>query len=152
MDNHNVKSKHILLVEDNPDDVELVKRAFAKSRLANKIDVVMDGQAALDYVFCTGDYAGRNPDECPELILLDLKLPKIDGLEVLRRIRENNHSRICPVVIMTSSREEEDLVKSYEGGANSYIQKPIDFDHFAKAVEQLGLYWLVLNIPPPENA
>jgi two-component system response regulator len=133
--------KTILLVEDNPDDVELVKRAFDKSKLVNKMETVADGEAAVNYLY-------NVCDELPEVVLLDLKLPRLDGLEVLKRIRANPKTKLLPVVILTSSREERDLLSGYELGANSYIQKPLDFDQFIRAVEQLGLYWLVLNISP----
>jgi CheY-like chemotaxis protein len=142
--------KVVLLVEDNPDDVELALRAFKKSRLLNEIVVVRDGAEALDYLFGTGAYADY-PLTLPQLILLDLKLPKIDGLEVLRQIRENEQTKLLPVVIMTSSREDQDLFKSYSLHANSYICKPVDFNEFREAVQQLGLYWLVLNEAPPLN-
>jgi two-component system, response regulator len=134
--------KIILLVEDNPDDVELTKRAFKKSNLANDLVVARDGEEALGLLH--GDSR-----IIPALVLLDLKLPKIDGLEVLRRIRADDRTRLFPVVIMTSSREESDLIKGYLHGANSYIRKPVDFDKFVEAVQNLGLYWLVLNEPPP---
>jgi CheY-like chemotaxis protein len=141
--------KPVLLVEDNPDDVELAMRAFRKNNLMNKIVVAHDGAEALDYLFATGDYAERDPNLLPQLMLLDLKLPKVDGLEVLRRIRADERTKLIPVVILTSSKEEQDLVQSYTLHANSYIRKPVDFDQFIEAVRQLGLYWLVLNEPPP---
>lgn len=144
-------NKVILLVEDNPDDEVLTLRAFERNGLANEIVVTRDGVEALEYLFATGPYAQRDPSP-PTLILLDLKLPKIDGLEVLRRLREDPRTRALPVVILTSSREEQDLVESYRLGANSYVRKPVDFDHFAEAARQLGLYWLVLNEPPPRPA
>jgi len=141
--------KMILLVEDNPDDEALTLRAFRKNNMGNKIVVVRDGEEALDFLFRRGPYAARNPDEVPELILLDLKLPKIDGLEVLRQIRADPRTRLLPVVILTSSKEEQDLIEGYSEGANSYVRKPVDFNQFLEAVRQLGLYWLVLNESPP---
>lgn len=139
----------ILLVEDNPNDVELALHALAKHHLANRIQVVRDGAEALDFIFCTGEYANRSSDASlqPRLILLDLKLPKIDGLEVLRRLKEDESTRSIPVVMMTSSREERDVIESYRLGVNSYIVKPVDFDQFTDAVRQLGLYWMLLNHP-----
>ena len=137
----------ILLVEDNPYDVELTTRAFKKSNIANRIDVVRDGEEALAYLFRTGVYAGRGPGN-PKLVLLDLKIPKINGLEVLRRIRGDNVLRTLPIVVLTTSREDTDVLTSYQIGANSFIVKPVDFTKFAEVVEQLGLYWLVLNHPP----
>lgn len=139
----------ILLVEDNPNDVQLTLRALKKKNILNEVVVTHDGVEALDYLFGTGVYAGRDLSVMPEVILLDLKLPKIDGLEVLRRLRANERTELLPVVILTSSKEEKDLINGYKLGANSYIQKPVDFDQFANAVKQLGLYWLVLNVPPP---
>lgn len=134
-----------MLVEDNPDDEELTRLAFEECRLANKLVVVRDGQEALDYLFASGMYADRDPKEMPQLTLLDLKLPKVDGLEVLSRMRADERTRLLPVVILTSSKEEQDLVESYSLGANSYIQKPVDYNQFIEAVHQLGMYWLVLN-------
>ena len=139
--------KTILLVEDNPDDVELTMMALKENNIANRIDVVTDGAEALDYLFCTGKYEGRDKNPMPAVILLDLRLPKLDGLEVLKRIREDERTSLLPVVILTSSKEEKDLVNGYKLGANSYIQKPVDFKQFAEAVRNLGLYWLVLNEP-----
>lgn len=139
----------ILLVEDNPDDEALTIRALNKNKIANNLSVVRDGVEALDFLFCTGSYAQRDPNDLPEVILLDLKLPKLGGLEVLRRIREDKRTQLLPVVILTSSVEEQDLIKSYSLGANSYIRKPVDFSQFVEAVHQLGMYWLVLNEPPP---
>ena len=141
--------KMILLVEDNPDDEALTIRALGKNNIANRLSVVRDGVEALDFLFCRGPYADRDPHEAPEVILLDLKLPKVDGLEVLRQIRANEQTRLLPVVVLTSSKEEQDLVKSYSLGANSYIRKPVDFSQFVDAIRQLGMYWLVLNEPPP---
>lgn len=144
-----MSNRIILLVEDNPDDVDLTLRAFQKSNLKNPVEVVNDGASALDYIFCRGTYAERDPQIMPAVILLDLKLPKIDGIEVLREIRNNPKTRIIPVVILTSSIEEQDLADSYRNGANSYIRKPVDFNKFIDSVQQLGLYWLLLNEIPP---
>jgi two-component system response regulator len=144
-----MRSRTILLVEDNPDDVDLTLRAFEKSHLANEIVVARDGAEALDYLFVTGAHAGRDPALMPEVILLDLNLPKLDGLEVLRRIRADERTRRLRVVILTSSKEERDVLRSYDLGANSFVRKPVDFVEFAEAARQLGLYWLVLNEPPP---
>jgi CheY-like chemotaxis protein len=143
-------SKTILLVEDNPSDVDLTKRALSKSHILNELVVAEDGQEALDYLFGTGIYAARDSAMLPTLVLLDLKLPKIDGHEVLRRIRADNRTKRLPVVILTSSKEERDVAASYENGANSYIRKPVDFLQFVEAIKNLGLYWLVLNEPPPK--
>lgn len=146
-----MKPKIILLVEDNASDVALTKRALAKSHIVNELVVAEDGQEALDYLFGSGPHAGRDVSELPALVLLDLQLPRVDGLEVLRRIRAGQHTHRLPVVILTTSREEQDVAQSYDLGANSYIRKPVDFTQFAKSVEHLGLYWLVLNeTPPPE--
>ena len=141
--------KIILLVEDNPDDVALMLRVLKKYNVANEIVEAHDGVEALDYLFGTGAHAGRDLRQQPQVILLDLKLPKVDGLEVLRRVRNDPRTRLQPVVILTSSNEEKDRVTSYALGANSYIRKPVDFNQFAESVRQLGLYWLVLNEPPP---
>lgn len=143
------KEKIILLVEDNPDDVDLTIRALKKNNILNEVVVAQDGVEALDYLFGTGIYAGRDMSILPVLILLDLKLPKIDGMEVLRRMRADVRTQLLPVVILTSSKEEQDIINGYKLGANSYIRKPVDFDQFIEAVKQLGLYWLVLNEPPP---
>jgi CheY-like chemotaxis protein len=143
-----MKNKLVLLVEDNPDDEVLALRALKKQHLANEIAVARDGVEALEFLFCEGAYADRNPCELPVVVLLDLKLPKIDGLEVLKRLKEDDRTRRMPVVIMTSSSEEQDIVDSYNLGANSYIRKPVDFNQFTEAVAQLGLYWLVLNEAP----
>jgi CheY-like chemotaxis protein len=141
--------KVILLVEDNPSDVGLTKRAFEKHRIHNELVAVGDGQEALDYLLGAGAYAGRDTGEMPAVILLDLKLPKMDGLGVLKRIRGHDLTKRLPVVILTSSREEQDVAMSYDLGANSYIRKPVDFHQFAEAVRALDLYWVVLNEPPP---
>jgi len=140
----------ILVVEDNPDDEALTLRALKKNNIGNKVFIVRDGAEALDFLFCTGTYADRDPRELPEMILLDLKLPKVDGLEVLHRIRADKRTRLLPIVILTSSNEEQDLIEGYKNGANSYIRKPVDFNQFVEAVRQLSLYWLVLNEPPPQ--
>ena len=139
----------ILLVEDNPDDVLLTKRAFKKSNILNELVVASDGVEALDYLFGTGAYEGRDLNIMPVLILLDLRLPKLDGIDVLRRIRDDERTKLIPVVILTTSKEHQDLIQSYNLGANSYIRKPVDFDQFVQAVKQLGLYWVLLNEPPP---
>lgn len=146
-----MERKLILLVEDNPDDELLTLRAIKKNNIANEVVVARDGAEALDYLFAQGSYAGRDASDIPEVVLLDLKLPKIDGLEVLERIRRHERTKLLPVVILTSSKEEQDLVRSYSLGANSYVRKPVDFDQFAEAVRHLGLYWLVLNEPPPRG-
>jgi two-component system, response regulator len=147
-----VNEKVILLVEDNADDELLTLRAFKKSHIKNRIEVVRDGVEALDWLFAEGDHAGRDPSVMPQVILLDLKLPRMDGLEVLRRIRADPRTELLPVIILTSSKQDEDLVKSYELGANSYVRKPVDFERFLEAVVSLGLYWLVLNEAPPRRA
>lgn len=144
-----MNQKAILLVEDNPRDEALTLRALRKSNIANDVIVAHDGVEALDYLFCRGGYAGRNADQNPQLVLLDLKLPKIDGLQVLEAIRGEERTRRLPVVIFTSSNEEEDLVRSYNLGANSYVRKPVEFEKFLEATKQLGLYWLVLNEAAP---
>jgi two-component system response regulator len=139
----------ILLVEDNPDDEELTLRALSKSNILNPVTVVRDGVEALDYLFGRGAYASRDTREQPQVVLLDLKLPKLDGLEVLRAVRGDPRTKRVPIVILTSSAEDQDIVTGYELGANSYIRKPVDFTQFVEAVRQLGLYWLVLNQPLP---
>jgi two-component system response regulator len=139
----------ILLVEDNADDVELTRRAFQKSNILNQIVVASDGQEALDYLFAAGAYAGRDPTIMPHVVLLDLKLPRIDGFEVLRRMRANKRTKHLPVVVLTTSSEDDDVIRSYDLGANSYVRKPVDFTQFAEAAIHLGLYWLELNEPPP---
>jgi two-component system response regulator len=144
----NVKDETILLVEDNPDDVELTMRALRKNRIANKIVVAGDGVQALDYLFGRGIYANRDPRDNPRLILLDLKLPKLDGLQVLARLRADERTKLVPVVILTSSKEEHDLISGYKCGANSYVRKPVDFNKFVDAVHQIGLYWLLINESP----
>jgi len=144
-----MKDKIILLIEDNPDDAALTRRALEKNNIKNDVVVAHDGAEALDYLFGTGSYAGRDLTVLPQLTLLDLKLPKVDGLEVLRRMRANELTRLLPVVILTSSNEEQDRINGYGLGANSYVRKPIDFGQFIDAVRQLGLYWLILNEPAP---
>lgn len=144
-----MSQKVILLVEDNPDDEELALLAFRRSNVANEVVVARDGVEALDYLFGTGPHAGRDAAALPQVVLLDLKLPKMDGLEVLRRVRADPRTRRLPVVVLTSSKEEEDMIGSYDLGANSYVRKPVEFERFVEAVKQLQLYWLVLNEPPP---
>jgi CheY-like chemotaxis protein len=141
----------ILLVEDNPKDEELTLRALRKNRIHNDVVVARDGQEALDYLFAAGVYAGRDVERPPAIVLLDLKLPKVDGLEVLRRLRADPRTKLQPVVILTSSAEESDRLAGYSTGANSYVRKPVDFVEFTEAVRQLGLYWLILNEPPPRS-
>jgi two-component system response regulator len=143
--------KMILLVEDNPDDEALTLRALKKHNIGNKVFVVRDGAEALDFLFCTGAYADRDPNDMPQVTLLDLKLPKVDGLEVLRRLRADQRTRLLPIVILTSSNEEQDMIQGYKNGANSYVRKPVDFNQFLDAVRELGLYWLVLNQAPPRE-
>lgn len=145
-----MNTRPILLVEDNPDDEELALRAFAKLNISNKIVVARDGVEALDYLFATGIHANTAP-KTPAVILLDLKLPKVDGLQVLQKIRENEKTKILPVVILTSSSEEQDLVQGYNLGANSYVRKPVDYNEFVSAVSQLGIFWLLLNELPSTN-
>jgi len=142
----------ILLVEDNPSDVDLTLHALRYHKIANRIHVARDGEEALDFMFCRGAYSHRSIDRPPRLILLDLKLPKVDGLEVLRQLKSDPRTRIIPVVILTSSKEERDVFTSYQTGVNSYIQKPVDFDQFREVVKNLGLYWLLVNEPPPRTA
>lgn len=146
-----MEDKIILLVEDNPDDEALTLRALKKNNIRNQVVVARDGVEALDYLFATGSYTGREARAKPQVILLDLNLPKLDGLEVLRRIRADERTRLLPVVILTSSKEERDRIEGYSQGANSYIRKPVDFGQFTEAVRHLGLYWLVLNEPPPQH-
>jgi two-component system response regulator len=142
-------SKAILLVEDNPDDEALTLRAFHKNNIRNDVVVARDGVEALDYLFATGAHAGRDVADLPQVVLLDLKLPRLDGLEVLRRVREDERTHMLPVVILTSSKEERDLIEGYRLGCNSYVRKPVNFDEFVEAARQLGLYWLLLNEAPP---
>jgi len=144
----NATDKYILLIEDNPDDEALTLRALKKNNISNVVHVVRDGVEALDFLFCRNGYADRDPNHHPQLVLLDLKLPRLDGLEVLKAVRENEKTRCQPIVILTTSNEEKDIIGSYELGANSYIRKPVDFDQFMEAVRQLGMYWLVLNEQP----
>jgi len=143
--------KAILLVEDNPDDEALTLRALKKNNIRNEVVIAHDGAEALDYLFGTGKYAGRNTDVLPQVVLLDLKLPKVEGLEVLRRVRADKRTKLLPVVILTSSNEEQDRIDGYGLGANSYVRKPVDFNQFIDAARQLGLYWLILNEPPPSR-
>jgi two-component system, response regulator len=138
----------ILLAEDNPRDAEMTLRALRKNNLANKVHWVKDGEQALDFLFCRGEYAERNPQSMPRLVLLDLKMPKVDGIEALRQIKQHERARFLPVVIMTSSNEESDVIESYRIGVNSYIVKPIDFTQFAETVAKIGLYWVLCNRPP----
>ena len=144
-----MKNKIILLVEDNPSDIGLTQRAFAKSNIANELVVAEDGQEALDYLFAGGQFTGRDVNELPALVLLDLKLPRVAGVEVLRQIRADERTSRVPVVILTTSQEEQDIAQSYDLRANSYIRKPVDFSKFVEAIQHMGLYWLVLNEPPP---
>lgn len=142
------EKKIILLVEDNPDDEELTLRALKLSRVLNEVIVVRDGEEALDYIFGTGNYSNREAYNLPQVVLLDLKLPKLSGLDVLERVRANPSTQLLPIVILTSSNEEEDILSSYRLGANSYVRKPVEFQRFAEAVQQLGLYWMLINQAP----
>ncbi|MEW6590200.1 MAG: response regulator [Pseudomonadota bacterium] len=146
-----LSDKVILLVEDNPDDEALTLRALQKNNILNQVVVARDGVEALDYLFGTGAYAGRDTRDQPQIVLLDLKLPRVDGLEVLRRMRADPRTATQPVAILTTSNEDRDILSSYQLGANSYIRKPVDFEQFIEAVRQLGMYWLVLNVPPSGN-
>lgn len=146
-----IEEKVIMLVEDNPNDVALSLRALKKHNIRNEVVVVHDGADALDYLFARGIHARRDPAALPAVVLLDLKLPKVDGIEVLQQIRANEGMKFLPVVILTSSSEERDRLEGYSSGCNSYVRKPVDFNQFAEAVRQLGLYWLVLNEPPPQT-
>jgi CheY-like chemotaxis protein len=146
-----MQNKTILLVEDNPDDVEFTIRTLGRYHVTNQVDVAHDGAEALDYLFATGEHAGRDTGVTPAVILLDLQLPKIDGLEVLRRIRADERTKRVPVVILTSSQEDEDLLNGYKLGCNSFVRKPVGFEGFCEAVRQVGLYWLLLNEPPPSG-
>lgn len=148
----NTAELDILLVEDNQDDMDLALHALQRGKLANNIFVARDGEEALDFLFCRGPFAHRSFDHPPKLVLLDLKLPKVDGMEVLKQIKGDPRTRTIPVVIMTSSKEERDLVAGYNLGANSYIQKPVDFDQFRETIKTAGLYWLVINQPVPVNS
>jgi CheY-like chemotaxis protein len=143
------KVVEILLVEDNPSDAELTLHAFRKSKLANEVQLVRDGAEALDFLFCRGPFSARRFDSPPNLVLLDLKLPKVDGLQVLEQVKGDARTKAIPVIVLTSSKEETDLVKSYKLGVNSYIQKPVNFGEFQDVVQQLGIYWLLLNNKPP---
>ncbi len=144
-----MKIKKILLVEDNESDIILTKRAFSKSNISNELVIVEDGAEALDYLQCRGKYSANDPDELPSIVLLDLQLPKVDGLTVLKEIRSAERTSRLPVIILTSSKEDVDVASCYDNGANSYIRKPVDFNNFMEAVNYLGLYWLIINEPPP---
>lgn len=141
--------KYILLVEDNPDDEALTLRALSKNKLANGVVVARDGAEAVEFLFATGAHAGRDAGDLPQIVLLDLKLPKLDGFDVLRRIRSDERTKLLPVVILTSSKEERDIVQGYRDGCNSYVRKPVNFDEFVEAARQLGMYWMLLNEVPP---
>jgi two-component system response regulator len=147
-----MSERSILLVEDNPNDEALTLRALKKSNILNPVIVARDGAEALDYLFARGEYQGRKSEGNPEVVLLDLKLPRVDGLEVLRQLRSDDRTKLLPVVVLTSSVEEQDVLRGYALGANSYVRKPVDFNQFVEAVKQLGLYWLVLNQRPPGSA
>lgn len=144
-----METKKILLVEDNPDDVDLTLLAFKKNNITNEVVVVNDGERALEYLFCTGKYANLGPEDRPAVVLLDIKLPKVNGLEVLKKMRSEERTKFIPVVILTSSKEEQDVANGYRLGCNSYVRKPVEFNGFAESVRQLGLYWLLLNEAPP---
>lgn len=146
-----MKESLILLVEDNEDDIMLTERAIKKNRITNKLVIARDGNEALDFLFCRGEYEGRNSSELPIVVLLDLKLPKVDGLEVLKAIRSDERTRLLPVIILTSSKEEQDIISCYTSGANSYIRKPVDFNQFIDAIQSLHLYWVILNESPFTN-
>ncbi len=146
------KEIEILLVEDNPDDVELALHALRQEKLANQVAIARDGEEALDFLFCRGAHSGRSFMNRPKVVLLDLKLPKVDGIEVLRQVKQDPRTRAIPVVILTASREEKDMVHGYQLGVNAYIQKPVDFEQFRNVVKQLGLFWLVVNQAPPASA
>jgi len=143
-----MKERKILLVEDRQDDIDLTLRSLKDNKITNKVDVVRDGAEALDYIFATGVYSENDIQDFPAVVLLDIKLPKIDGMEVLRRIREDKRTKMIPVVILTSSKEESDLINGYNLGCNSYVRKPVEFEEFTKAIKEVGLYWLLLNEPP----
>ena len=146
------KEVEILLVEDNPDDVELALHALRQEKLANRLEVAHDGEEALDFLFCRGAHKSRSFGNPPKVVMLDLKLPKVDGIEVLRQLKNDHRTKAIPVVILTSSREEKDMIHSYQLGVNAYIQKPVDFEQFRHVVKQLGLFWLVVNQAPPPSA
>jgi two-component system, response regulator len=146
-----MENKTILLVEDNPDDIELTLRALSKNNIMNEVVLARDGKEAMDFLLGTGSYTGRDIRKQPVVVLLDLKLPKLNGLDVLARLRADERTQLIPVVVLTSSKEEEDMIASYESGANSYIRKPIDFNQFMETIRELGMYWLVLNPPPPRT-